>query len=118
MPGFAQTEHRNDKTGLCQRMPYRARPQKRVLTAEMGSAHVLRLCWYAGTCQVRVTATTQSVGNSVDYASRGVGRESRIAPAVGCCFRDRMIYKNHEFRAKRRVTTSSRFSAADRHPSK
>ena len=87
MPGFGTTERGNHMPGLCEGIAHRERAKKRVLTREMGSAHILCPCSYTGTSQVCVIATAQSVGHFVACVSRGVKREISMALAVGFCWR-------------------------------
>jgi len=79
MPGFGQTERGNNMTGLYQGMAQRERAQKRILSAETGSAHVLCPCSYTATSQVCVIATLNSVRHLLGCVSAVVRRDFSVS---------------------------------------
>jgi len=87
MPRFGQAERENHMTGQYQGFTQRERAPNRVLTADIGSAHVLCPYSYSGTSLICVIATAQSVGHSVACVSRGVKRDISISLAEGCFWR-------------------------------
>ena len=83
MPRFGQAERENHMTGQYQGFTQRERAPNRVLTADIGSAHVLCPYSYSGTSLICVIATAQSVGHSVACLKVAVPR--RWMQVVGGC---------------------------------